>query len=293
MNPQFPIYIISKGRWERCMTSRFLTHINVPHKVVVEPPEVEKYAQHLDKEIILPLVMGWKDRYDTCDELGDSKPKGPGGARNFAWQHSIDNGFKWHWVMDDNINSFRRFNNNEKIKISHGGIFKAMEDFVLRYKNIGMAGPNYTMFVPARQKRPPFLLNTRIYSCNLIKNDLPFRWRGRYNEDTDLSLRILKANLCTVQFNTFLQEKMATQTIKGGNTDEFYAREGTYNKSKMQVALHPDVSRLVKRFHRIHHYVDYSGFRQGLIRDEEKFKNISDINEYGMALRNKSPEDEM
>ena len=62
----------------------------------------------------------------------------------------------------------------------------------------------------------PFTLNTRIYSCNLIKNSVRFRWRGRYNEDTDLSLRMLKAGLCTDLFNAFLQDKETTLTMRGG-----------------------------------------------------------------------------
>jgi len=44
----------------------------------------------------------------------------------------------------------------------------------------------------------------------LIRNDVPYRWRGRYNEDTDLSLRMLKDRWCTIQFNAFLQGKAAT-----------------------------------------------------------------------------------
>jgi hypothetical protein len=63
-----------------------------------------------------------------------------------------------------------------------------------------------------------------------------------------------------VQFNTFLQEKITTQYIKGGNTAEFYAKEGTLPKSEMLVRLHPDVARLVWRFGREHHYVDYTPF---------------------------------
>jgi hypothetical protein len=199
--------------------------------------------------------------------------------------------------MDDNIQSFRRMNKNEKVKVSNGAIFKAMEDFCLRYTNIGMAGPNYYMFAPARLKVPPFVMNTRIYSCNLIRNDLGFRWRGRYNEDTILSLDMLKAGWCTVQFNAFLQHKMPTQTIKGGNTGEFYHREGTVHagqkyadtgtlaKSQMQVAVHPDVSRLVWRFNRWHHHVDYSGFKNmGLIRREDA-PHTTERNEYGMELK--------
>lgn len=127
-------------------------------------------------------------------------------------------------------------------------------------------------------------------------NDVPFRWRGRYNEDTILSLDMLKAGWCTVQFNAFLQQKMTTQTIKGGNTDEFYHAEGekkagaryadngTVEKSKMLVNVHPDVARMVWKFHRWHHQVDYSRFKgQKLIRRDEV--ELSDgVNDYGMRL---------
>src|SRR5207245_2694711 len=99
----------------------------------------------------------------------------------------------------------------------------------------------------SREKYPAFEMNTRVYSCNLIRNDIPYRWRGRYNEDTDLSLRILKDGFCTVQFWAFLQNKLGTQRLAGGNTAEFYEVEGTGPKSDMLQRMHPDVTRLVVR----------------------------------------------
>jgi hypothetical protein len=117
------------------------------------------------------------------------------------------------------------------------------------------------MFTKCRDKLPPFVTGTRIYSCNLIRNELPMRWRGRYNEDTDLSLRVLKAGWNTVQFNAYTQRKMPTQRIPGGNTEAFYSVEGTLAKSAMLVSLHPDCTRLVWRFGRPHHHVDYSRWR--------------------------------
>ena len=281
MNPRFPVYIVSKGRAGTRLTSNYLEYLRVPYRIVVEARERDAYAKHIDARKILVLDKKFQHEYDTCDNLGDTKSKGPGAARNFAWAHAIKSGAEWHWAMDDNIRSFRRFNHNEKVKVSNGGMFRAMEDFVLRYKNIAMAGPNYYMFVAARDSVPPYVLNTRIYSCNLIRNSLPFRWRGRYNEDTDLSLRILKAGWCTVQFNAFLQEKTTTQHMRGGNSDDFYFKEGTLNKSRMQVQLHPDVSRLTYKFSRIHHHVDYSVFRQILIPNGKLPKGI---NEYEMRL---------
>ncbi len=289
MNPNYPIYIVSKGRWESRLTSKALEKMGVPYYIVVERQEYKKYAAVIDKKKILVLDEYYKKAYETCDDLGDSKSKGPGPARNFAWEHSIDSGFDWHWVMDDNITDFYRLNRSIKWRVYTGAIFRAMEDFCARYENVLMAGPQYEMFVPRKVEVPPFVPNTRIYSCNLIRNDMPFRWRGRYNEDTDLSLRILKAGYCTIQFNAFLQDKKPTQTVKGGNTAEFYEKEGTMPKSKMLVDLHPDVSRLVWRFGRWHHYVDYSRFQHPLTGNQLKRREGLEVpkcpNEYNMALR--------
>lgn len=286
--PSFPLYIVSKNRhqYERRLTSRSLDAMGVPYFVVVEQQQADAYRDALNGTLgtVLVLDKRYQDEYDTFDELGDTKSKGPGAARNFAWAHSIASGHAWHWVMDDNINGFYRLNRNKKTPVRDAVIFKCMEDFCLRYTNVAMAGPNYACFAKQRQKLPPFILNTRIYSCNLIRNDSRFRWRGRYNEDTDLSLRMLKDNMCTVQFNAFLQNKVGTQTVKGGNTEEFYAREGTAPKSEMQVAMHPDVSRIVWKFGRIHHHVDYTPFKRIALIRREDYDVADQVNEYGMGL---------
>jgi hypothetical protein len=260
--------------------------MEVKHFVVVEPNEVELYKASLDKKYakVLELDMSYKDNYDTFDDLGDTKSKGPGGARNFCWEHSIENGHKWHWVMDDNTSEgFHYMNHNRKQKCRTGAMFQACEHFVDRYDNIAIAGLNYSKFCKESDKTPPFVMNTRIYSYLLIRNDIPYRWRGRYNEDTDLSLRALKDGWCTVQFNAFLAGKSTTQTVKGGNTDEFYAKEGTYPKSKMLEDMHPDVAKVVWKFNRWHHQVDYSGFKQKL-KLKDGVNLSKEINNFGMIV---------
>lgn len=267
MNPRFPIYIPSKSRAAIAKTPRFLDSIGVPYRLVVEREQVDEYAAAFGEEKILELDPAFQRDYETCDELGDAKSKGPGPARNFAWAHAIAEGHAWHWVADDTITLFARLTANERIPVGDGTIFAAMEDFAGRYENVGMAGPQYWMFAPSRKPMPPYVTNTRIYSCNLIRNDLPFRWRGRYNEDTDLSLTMLKAGWCTIQFNAFLQYKLTTQTLPGGNTEAFYDDEGTLPKSQMLARMHPEHARVMRRFGRWHHFVDYLPFKSmGLVR---------------------------
>lgn len=290
MQPKYPLYIPSKGRADSRLTMKALERMGVAYYVVVESQEADEYRSVLNPELATVLVLdpAYQRDYEAGDDIGDAKSKGPGPARNFIWDYAIASGAERHWVMDDNIRCFERLIQNAKYRVWSGRFFRVMEDFVDRYQNIAMAGPNYREFAKQRQVVAPFITNTRIYSCNLIRNDVPFRWRGRYNEDTILSLDMLKAGWCTVQFNAFLQHKLETQTIGGGNTDEFYAKEGTLAKSQMQVKMHPDVSRLVWRFGRWHHHVDYRPFKKNRLIRRTDIEWPTGTNEYGMRLVNLS-----
>lgn len=288
MQPSAPIYVVSKGRADTRLTVKALERMRVPYRIIVEEQEREMYEAVIEPSNVLVLDPKYQAVYDTFDDLGDTKSKGPGAARNFAWDHSIEHGHAWHWVMDDNIREFYRLNRNHKVPLADGTGFAVMEAFAQRFRNVGMAGPNYAFFAKRKQKLRPFITNTRIYSCNLIRNDVPMRWRGRYNEDTDLSLRMLKSGWCTIQFNAYLQSKMRTQTMNGGNTAEFYADEGTRAKSEMQVRMHPDVSRVTHRFGRKHHFVDYTGFQALKLWLRDDIDLDAEANEFGMMLRERA-----
>lgn len=289
-NPTYPVYIISKGRHETMITSRSLNRMRVPHYISVEPQDLEPYKEAVKKfklDMVTLLELPFSNHGD-----------GPGRARNWCWDHSISIGAKKHWVLDDNIADFYRLHKNERIRVESGVIFKAAEDFIDRFENVPISGFQYRFFIAPNQSYPPYVKNTRIYSTLLISNDCKHRWRGRYNEDTDICLRVLKDGDCTIQFNCFLQGKAATQTVKGGNTEEFYHKEGieknhwvdgvnaegTRNKSEMLVRMHPDVARMVWRYKRWHHYVDYSPFKKNELRYKKDITIPKDVNNYGMKL---------
>lgn len=305
-NPRHPIYVISKGRWESRLTVRYLEKMNVPYKIVVEPQERDAYANVIDPTKILVLPFS---------NLGlGSIP-----ARNWVWEHALANGATWHWILDDNIAGFFRMNRNTKIAVHDGTIFWAAEEFVERYQNVAQAGFQYWMFAPHRARKPAFVTNTRVYSCMLIRNDLPYRWRGRYNEDTDLSLQMLKGGWCTVLFYAFIADKMTTLTMKGGNTDELYAgaeagrsswethiaacrfcledtsrlcdsgrailsTDGRWRMADALRSQHPDVTRVTRKWGRWQHHVDYSRFANNalIVRPDVSVKD--GIDDFGMKL---------
>lgn len=270
-NPKYPVYVISKGRFETRPTTNALEKMAVPYRIVVEPQEFGSYAAVIDPAKILVLPFS---------DLG----QGSIPARNWVWEHSISEGHERHWILDDNIWNFYRFNKNLKSIVSDGSTFRASEDFTDRYTNVGLAGFQYEFFVARKEKHPPYTLNTRIYSCILVDNTLPFRWRGRYNEDTDISLRVLKAGLCTILFNAFLAKKTWTMKMKGGNTDELYQGDGRLEMAKSLQEQHPDVVTITQKWNRWQHQVNYKPFKNNKFIPKPGFTVPDEVNNYGMEL---------
>lgn len=289
--PKYPIGIVSKGRADSMFTSRSLSRMKVHHYIVIEPQDYDDYDKALDifdiRKYVTLIVAPFSNHGD-----------GPGRARNYFWDYTTTIGAEKHWILDDNISDFYRLNKNMRIRVESGAIFKAAEDFVDRYENVPISGFQYRFFIAPNSAYPAYVANTRIYSTLLISNDCKFKWRGRYNEDTDICLRVMKDGDCTIQFNIFMQGKCATQTVSGGNTEEFYHAEmtgkeyskgeynpeGTVNKSQMLQKMHPDVTEVVWRYGRWHHHVDYSKFKKNKLIYKKGLDVPQGIDNYGMRL---------
>ena len=264
------------------MTAKALDKLKVPYRVVIEPTEFDQYSETIGPERLIQLPF---------HDLG----QGSIPARNFVWDHATKEGHKRHWILDDNIKGFHRFNRNMLTPVDSGTIFAAAEDFTDRFVNVPMSGMNYYMFVTRRSKGiKPFTANTRVYSCILLSNEFDFRWRGRYNEDTDLSLRFLKAGYCTILFNAFLADKTATMTMKGGNSDKLYEQNGEFDgRLAMARALqrqHPDVVRVTRLWDRWQHKVDYRPFRNNKFKIHTDAPRDEGVDEFGMKFVIKDPE---
>ncbi len=148
------------------------------------------------------------------------------------------------------------------------------------------------MFSPNRKLSPPFVANVHVYSCLLIRNDLPYRWRGRYNEDTDLCLQVLAGGLCTVLFNAFLIYKMPTMTMKGGNSAELYKGDGRLKMARSLERAWPGTVSIYRRFQRPQHLVkgQWKAFDTPLKRRADvDFSKLAATNEYGMTLEQSRP----
>jgi hypothetical protein len=272
---KYPIYIISKGRWDSRLTVKSLELMDVPYRIVVEPSEYSEYASVINPNAII-----------TTPENFSERGHGSIPVRNFVWEHSIAEGHARHWLLDDNISGFERLNNNQRGRVLCDSIFIASENFVDRYENVAFAGFEYRQFGGgSRRLKPPYKLNYRVYSTTLIKNDLPYRWRGKYNEDTDICIRALEDGWVTITFNCFLQNKIGTMTMGGGNTDTIYdVDDERFGFAESLQKQHPKYVKIVRRYGRWHHDVDYRSFKSNKLIKKSGLDIPTGINNYGMKL---------
>ena len=271
MNPRYPIFVPTKGRYKTPLTINMFKNLNVPFRIVIEEQEFDKYSKIVNPDQILILPH---------------RNKGLTVTRNWIWDYAQSKGYERFWTFDDNINGLFRLNDNLKTPVGDGTILKVIEDFTERYENADITGMHYFMFASRKSKLPPYYLNTRIYSNMLIKTDIPFRNECFYNDDTDLCLRVLKSGRCTILFNAFLIFKETTMTIKGGMTDYYEQTNKRREFAEELQRAHPDIVKIVWKFGRWHHQVDYRLFKQNKLIRKPGIEIPKGINNYGMILKN-------
>lgn len=275
---KYPVCIPSKGRADCQKTGKALDRLGVSYRFFVEETEYDEYCRHLGESKVVKMPF---------HDLG----QGSIPARNFIWEWAKERGHKRHWTVDDNIRAFVRCTQNRRLVVYGGGFFRAMEDYVDRFANVAMAGPHDKGFVIDRDPSlTPFLLNSRVYSCILLDTTMPHRWRGRYSEDTDLSLRLMKEGKCTMLFRALCMDKYDTSGskvggMKGGNTDTVYATDDKRRAfAESLKEQHPDCVEVVWKFNRWHHHVDYSAFKKNKLILKPGVVPVPVDDDYGMKL---------
>jgi hypothetical protein len=273
---KYPVYVLSKGRSDCCKTARCFVEDNTHFYLVVEPQEYDDYKKHYPDIDILILPEGYYG-------------KGAIPVRNWIWQHSKKNGYKRHWEFDDNIDQFRRLNKGKRIRCNSHIAISTVEDFTDRYENIAISGFNYTFFV-MNDKNTPFSVNCHVYSAMLIDNSIPYRWRLRFNADTDLCLQVLDNGLCTVLFHAFCVDKAATMTMKGGNTNR-YQGNGRLVMAKTLEEIWPQYVDTKIRFGRPQHVIkqNWGMFKQQLKRRTDIDWNKIEKKKYDIKLKKIAP----
>ena len=249
--PDFPVYVISKGRWRHATTPILLAQMGIPFHMIVEHDEYENYAglfgaERLD---VLPDIYTINYQMDLAVVPGVT---GPGPARNYVRDLASNRDAEYYWCLDDNITDFLYVRDNRRVRAGDGTWFRIMEDFATQFANLALVGPQYrTAYSAKTMNNPPLAVNSNVRSCNLMKTGIPYVYQQQYDEDVDLTLRLLKVGWCTARFNFLLINKPPSQTTPGGNTEQLY-RGREQERAEHLLRAHPDLVTLYKRGDRTH-----------------------------------------
>ena len=290
----YPIFIISYNRPNaNASTIANFIKFGVKINVVVHKEQLQDYKKYFNSPLVNWILFDdeYKHKYETLSNVDShEKNAGSGAERNFAWDCAKNAGYTAYWNFDDNMGFMYQTGKltSSKRSLERVGIkdrnlfiklFHKAEDFYDSYDNLfimelGECNNFLSRSVPT--------INRRCYSALLINTAIPTQWRGRYNEDTIMSIDTLINGFCTVQTPILLKIKQSTRSAKGGNhsvgkgkddlKNQVYSDGINYEfssslKSQMLVAVYPQYCYLKYRVGRIHHGYNepaWASFKQQL-----------------------------
>jgi hypothetical protein len=224
---KYPIYIPSKGRANKCKTANMLLAQGIKNFfIVVEKDEYKDYCKNFDPKYILMLP---KSNY------GSVVP-----AKNLAMEHSIKNGFKYHWQLDDDISRVFEHKLGKKVHNDTNKIFTYIESLIKKYPNVKLFGiKTSTSFLS--QGGPEITHNTSLTCLMLVANmDLRFKFIPM-GGDIDYQLQILRKGYDILRLNNFAFDYPSPMKNAGGYTDIYKDDEKRINALNIFLKNNPEI----------------------------------------------------
>ena len=271
------VYIISKGR-PQCHTAETLCRLNYPGEWFIVcgnndetlPEYRERWGNHV-------LVFDWYEEIkhtDTMDNFGfDKKASGACPVRNATRAISEQRGELRHWQFDDDYLDFARYNpkvnKNETIKdgrVLFSSMYRIAEfGYTAHLNNIGFALATIEGNPTRRLKWGP-----RVYNAHNLPStpDLFVPWTGRMNDDTINAVNVWRRGGFEMMVK-YLQLRMEDTQAEAGGLTEMYKEDGTVRKTAYCILAAPNTARLVCRFGRYHHDINWHRDLRPRLLDEK------------------------
>jgi len=269
------IYIISKGR-PKCRTAYTLQRMNYPGEWFIvcgnNDDTIPEYKKNWGEDKI--LVFDWHEEVKTSDLLDnfgvEKMGSGAVPVRNATRKIAEKRGEARHWQFDDDYVGFYRVNKDMKKnhRIIDGKEFEYELNKIATFAYKGkLANTGFCLgheAFPSGAKQ----ISKRVFNAHNMPTDenLFMKWRGRMNDDLINALDVYKQGKREFAFKFMSLTLAPTQSEKGGNTD-IYELSGTVRKTAYAVLIEPKYTKLVIKFGRYHHKVDWNGITPKLIRE--------------------------
>jgi hypothetical protein len=166
-------------------------------------------------------------------------------AKNWIKEHATRAGHKRHWQLDDDIKGFLAWTDAGRQRCAPSYALATCGEFVDRYSNVAIAGLKSNIFGSTISH--PFTINCQAFTCVLVLNDVPYRWRGvpgKDSSDTDFSLQVLTGGWCTILFHAF---QFRWSTLAPGGNEDIYGGDGRLACVKQLQRQWPGLVKLARK----------------------------------------------
>lgn len=284
----YNIYVPSYGRSHQILSSGtvgMLQEFNVENwYVAIDPSQYEAYSKVIEKKHIIIRDISFRDESVTDITTSLASPNythGTAGIYNFLLSFSRSLGEAKYWTMDDDIVGIAMKAKKGDENMKADDVYDK-NDFYRCSKIVEDYGFDYKKFMKSledtsdKARNPGFValekfglvfalpiywkLGTRAYSYYLTDNSSQINHIGALNNDVTTSIEVSKRGFVNMLFEGICYNSLPTQA--GGGLTEQYKRWGTLEKSKRLVKVSPQCAKIVDRYSRVHHSVDYNAYNK-------------------------------
>lgn len=279
----YNVYIPSFGRPDAPTVKRLISKFDLDcWYLFIDPESFAEYGQHYPLRHLIVRNPIFRSEEFTQLYSPVSSPNGwhgTSGIYNSILAFSQSLGEKRYWTMDDDLltmamkahkgseklepgtpynkfDFYRCSRLNTEFGFSLNEFLRQMEEISEKVINSGFI--TIEKFGVYFDRPFSFTAGTRAYTFYLTDNNKQTTHFPQHNNDVATSIEMDKMGYYTVLFNGIAYHSMPTQA--GGGLTELYRAFGTLDKGKALVRAQPLVSKIVYKFSRIHHIVNYAEF---------------------------------
>lgn len=205
------IFIPTKNRPNKQKTYEILTSLDLKPVLVIEPQE-EQAIKGKYEYILLP-----------------DNDRGISFSRNYILNYSRQNKFDYIVMIDDDVNSFYKKNEEGKLEKNNESFLEALERFI-EYR--GYCGLEYQQFAWCQDSK--YTYNRSVEVCMMIyvpyiPDDVQFDPKSK--EDKDFAIQMIMKGKKTMKMNDIALAVPSVGTNEGGLHD-WYQSEGDKQASE-------------------------------------------------------------
>ena len=207
----YPVYIPSRHRADKPITTKGFDQDNIPYRLLVEPHDYDSYRTRYRDEQLVQLP---KDN------------QGIAYVRNYALEHAKAAGYDYFWMFDDDIRSYQIRRGGKQHHTNPRHLLALLEHVTNQYDNIGGSCIAHSAFNFSQDSKAPVVYNSQIYCAELITTQAQARFQPGVADDIDFSMQLLTEGWVTLVYKRIGFTSAVSGSNTGGLLDGEYQDDG-------------------------------------------------------------------